>query len=93
MAASRQVKTSDEITETLLEAVDTVIGARLARLPYDKTIVCTIVDDSQSGIGKYRVPHGLQPTRLLHPWDSPGKSTGVGCHCRLGQRIQNISRI
>ena len=28
-------------------------------------------------------PHGLQPTRLLHPWDSPGKSTGVGCHCLL----------
>ena len=26
-------------------------------------------------------PHGLQPTRLLRPWDSPGKSTGVGCHC------------
>ena len=24
-------------------------------------------------------PDGLQPTRLLHPWDSPGKSTGVGC--------------
>ena len=22
-------------------------------------------------------PHGLQPT---HPWDFPGKSTGVGCH-------------
>ena len=26
-------------------------------------------------------PHGLQPTRLLHPWDFPGKSTGVGCQC------------
>ena len=25
-------------------------------------------------------PHGWQPTRFLHPWDSPGKSTGVGCH-------------
>ena len=25
-------------------------------------------------------PHGLQPTRLLCPWDFPGKSTGVGCH-------------
>ena len=25
-------------------------------------------------------PHGLQPTRLLCPWDSPGKNTGVGCH-------------
>ena len=28
-------------------------------------------------------PHGLQPTRLLHPWDFPGKSTGVCCHCLL----------
>ena len=25
-----------------------------------------------------RDPHGLQPTSLLHPWDFPGKSTGVG---------------
>ena len=29
------------------------------------------------------LPHGLQPTRFLHPWDFPGKSTGVGCHCLL----------
>ena len=28
-------------------------------------------------------PHRLQPTRLLRPWDFPGKSTGVGCHCLL----------
>ena len=28
-------------------------------------------------------PHEQQPTRLLHPWDSPGESTGVGCHCLL----------
>ena len=28
-------------------------------------------------------PHGLQPTRLLRPWDFPGKSTRVGCHCLL----------
>ena len=28
-------------------------------------------------------PHGLQPTRLLRPWDFPGKSTGVGCHSLL----------
>ena len=25
-------------------------------------------------------PHRQQPTRLPHPWDSPGKNTGVGCH-------------
>ena len=24
-------------------------------------------------------PHGLQPTRLLCQWDSPGKNTEVGC--------------
>ena len=28
-------------------------------------------------------PHGLYPTRLLCPWDSPGKNTGVGCHFLL----------
>ena len=28
-------------------------------------------------------PHGLQPTRLLCPWDSPGRNTGVGCHFLL----------
>ena len=28
-------------------------------------------------------PHGLHHTRLLCPWDFPGKSTGVGCHFLL----------
>ena len=28
-------------------------------------------------------PYRRQPTRLPRPWDSPGKSTGVGCHFRL----------
>ena len=23
------------------------------------------------------------PTRFPHPWVSPGKSTGMGCHCLL----------
>ena len=28
-------------------------------------------------------PHGLQPTRLFCPWNSPGKNTGAGCHFLL----------
>ena len=44
------------------------------------------VDISFSNAGKWgrsvvsdsSRPHGLQPTRLLRPWDCPGKSTGVG---------------
>ena len=37
---------------------------------------CSVMSDSSW-------PHGLQPTRLLHPWDFPGKSTEVGWHCLL----------
>ena len=36
---------------------------------------CSVMSDSSQ-------PHGLQPTRLLCPWDFLGKSTGVGCHRR-----------
>ena len=28
-------------------------------------------------------PHGLQPVRLVCPWNSPGKNTGVDCHSFL----------
>ena len=38
--------------------------------------VASVVSDSVR-------PHGQQPTRLLHPWDSPGKNTGMGCHFLL----------
>ena len=34
---------------------------------------------SRSDVSDCSWPHGLQPTRLLRPWDFPGKSTGVGC--------------
>ena len=37
-------------------------------------------------------PHGLQPTKLLHPWDFPGKSTGVGCHCLLQYEVPRIGK-
>ena len=37
---------------------------------------CSVVSDPQW-------PHGLQPSRLLHTSDFPGKSIGVGCHCLL----------
>ena len=36
---------------------------------------------SHSVVSNSLRPHGLQPTRLLRPWDFPGRSTGVGCHC------------
>ena len=39
-------------------------------------------------------PHRQQPTRLPHPWDSPGKNTGVGCHCLLqGMKVKSESEV
>ena len=38
---------------------------------------------SRSVLSDPQRSHGLQPTRLLRPWDFPGKSTGVECHCLL----------
>ena len=38
--------------------------------------VASVVSDSVR-------PHRRQPNRLLCPWDSPGKNTGVGCHFLL----------
>ena len=36
---------------------------------------------------------GLQSTRLLHSWDFPGKSTGVGCHCLLHRSAKLKNKI
>ena len=39
--------------------------------------------ESRSVVSNSFRRHGLQPTRLLCPQDSPGKNTGVGCHFLL----------
>ena len=46
---------------------------------------------SRSVVPDPQWPHGLQPTRLLHPWDFPGKSAGVGCHCLLQTQLLSHS--
>ena len=39
-------------------------------------------------------PHRWQPARLSHPWDSPGKNTGVGCHFLLkGMKVKGESEV
>ena len=48
-------------------------------------LVIISVQFSHSVVSDSLRPHGLQPSRLLHPWDFPGKSTGVGCPWGLGE--------
>ena len=39
-------------------------------------------------------PQRRQPTRLLHPWDSPGKNIGVGCHFFLqSMKVKSESEV
>ena len=54
---------------------------RLKVLPAPEAMAVLLL--SHSVVSDSSRPHGLQPTRLLRPWDFPGKSTGVGCHCLL----------
>ena len=50
---------------------------------YIQYIVISHVYVSRSVVSDSMRPHGLEPTRPLCPWDSPGKSTGVDCHALL----------
>ena len=44
---------------------------------------CMLACSVTSVVSSSLWPCGLLPTRLLCPWDSPGKNTGVGCHALL----------
>ena len=48
--------------------------------------VILVLSVSHSVVSNSLQPHGLWPARLLCPWDSPDKNTGVDCHSLL-QRI------
>ena len=45
-------------------------------LPVPESVICSVLSNSLW-------PHGLEPTRLLCPWDFPGKNTGVSIHSLL----------
>ena len=59
-------------------SIDTCRGMNESPHKYEqykskKSESCSVISDSLQ-------PHGLQPARLLCPWDSPGQDTGVGSH-------------
>ncbi len=42
----------------LFAAIDTIVGSQLNQINFDKTLICTIVDDSNASLGRYRVSDG-----------------------------------
>ena len=45
---------------------------------------CSVMSDSLQS-------YGLEPTMLFHPWDFPGKSTGMGCHFLILDNPKRVS--
>ena len=60
-----------------------LICGYLKRQPKVKMINQREREWSHSVMSDSLQPHGLQPTRFLHPWNFPGKSTGVSCRFLL----------
>ena len=74
---------TDKCRTALLNYVDPL--ARHTR----SFMICPLLTSTAAAVAKLLQscptvwPHGRQPTKLPHPWDSPGKNTGVGCHFLL----------
>ena len=64
-------------SQIYIQARPLPLNFRLLYLPAAAAAAVTsVISDSMR-------PYRRQPTRLPHPWDSPGKNTGVGCHFLL----------
>ena len=59
--------------------LDSTLPPLPSSLPSSLFSTCTCVKVVSDSVW----PHGLQPARLLCPWDFPGKNTGAGCHFLL----------
>ena len=62
-----------------MKAVESTDGGR-GLCPHLIWLKCTLCALSRVWLF---APRGLYPSRLLCPWDFPGKNTGVGCHFLL----------
>ena len=89
LAAAAAAAKSLQSCPTLSDPVDSLLpGSSDPGILQAGTLEWVAISFSNAWKWKVKVtllsrPHGLQPTRLLCPWDFPGKSTGVGWHCLL----------
>ena len=75
---------SHESTSEMMNCLEMDSGPEAGRercktefcLMESESVSCSVISDSLK-------PHGLKPTRLLCPWNFPGKNTAVGSHSLL----------
>ena len=59
------------------------LNIQKTKIMVSSPICCSCYCRVTSGVSISVRPHRWQPTRLLYPWDSPGKNTAVACHFLL----------
>ena len=73
--------------DIMLSEIKIIIVLKRREIRQCCCLVASVVSDSVR-------PHRQQPTRLPHPWDSPDKNTGVGCHFLLqGMKMKSESEV
>ena len=87
LTAAAAAAKSLQLCPTLCDPIDgSPPGSPIPGILQARTLEWVAISFSNAWKWKVKVKsltHELQPTRLLRPWDFPGKSTGVGCHCLL----------
>ena len=72
------------------------ITIRILILTAASTVTFTCCCQVASVVSNSVKPHRRRPTRLPHPWDSPGKNTGLGCHfllqCMKGKSENEVAQ-
>lgn len=48
-------RTATDISEQLFQAIDAIVMERIRVLPYDKTVIATIIENKNAPYGKYKV--------------------------------------
>ena len=62
--------------------------------PVMKPAVVRVFQTTMPSVEWLNTVNTIMATRLPHPWDSPGKNTGVGCHFLLQcVKVKSISRV
>ena len=72
-------KKTNQVWVTYTRSLNSKSGMTVVLLYKGYCCCCEVASVVSDSVWPYR----WQPTRLPHPWDSPGKNTGVGCHFLL----------